>query len=123
MTGAESPQKRVPAVFYRTEAGGEPVREWLKSLPKDERRLIGEDIKTVELGWPIGMPVARPLGKGLHEVRTALPQNRLARVLFYIDRGGRMVLLHGFIKKTRATPAQDMRLARDNKDKHERGMR
>lgn len=63
----DDPNKKITALFYRTEAGGEPVREWLKSksLSATERRLIGEDIKTVEFGWPIGMPVCRPLGSGL----------------------------------------------------------
>lgn len=112
----------VPAIFYRTEAGGEPVREWLKALPPTERRRIGEDIKTVEFGWPIGMPVCKPLGDGIYEVRTSLAQNRIARVLFYIDKRGRMVLLHGFIKKTGKTPSDDLKLARHNKNKHQRGL-
>lgn len=111
--------KRVPAVFFRTEAGGEPVRDWLKSLPSSEdRKRIGEDIKTVEFGWPIGMPVCRPLGDGIYEVRTTLGQNRIARVLFYLDMKSRMVLLHGFIKKTQNTPEGDLYLARRNKSKH-----
>jgi len=75
--------KRVPAIFFRTDAGGEPVRDWLKGTPSSEdRKRIGEDIKTVEFGWPIGMPVCRPLGEGIYEVRTGLGQNRIARVLF-----------------------------------------
>ncbi len=71
-------RKRIPARFYRMESGSEPVREWLKSLDKQERFLIGTDIKTVEFGWPIGMPVCRPTGRGLYEVRTYLPRNRVA---------------------------------------------
>ncbi len=114
--------KRVPAIFYRTQAHGEPVREWLKGLSADDRKRIGEDIKTVEFGWPIGMPVCKPLSDGIYEVRTTLTQNRIARVLFYIDRKSRMVLLHGFIKKTQKTPDQDLALARSNKSKHQRGM-
>ncbi|HUJ72446.1 MAG TPA: type II toxin-antitoxin system RelE/ParE family toxin [Verrucomicrobiae bacterium] len=114
--------KRLPAVFYRTEAGGEPVREWLKSLSAEDRKRIGADMKTVEFGWPMGMPVCRGLGSGLHEVRTELVQNRIARVLFYVDKHSRMVLLHGFIKKTRKTPAEDLALARKNKSKHQRGL-
>lgn len=119
----ERHSKRVPAIFFRTEAGGEPVRNWLKglSLPEDRKR-IGEDIKTVEFGWPIGMPVCRPLGNGIYEVRTSLAQNRIARVLFYIDEKGRMVLLHGFIKKTQRTPDEDLQLARNNKGRHQRGL-
>jgi len=70
--GEERPQadlqgKRVRAVFYRTEAGGEPAsREWLKSLPsREDRKRIGEDIKTIEFGWPVGMPVCRSVGGGI----------------------------------------------------------
>ena len=119
---SESSGKRVPAIFYCTEAGGEPVREWLKSLSPEDRKHIGEDIKTVEFGWPVGMPVCRPLSEGVHEVRTNLTQNRIARVLFYIDKKGRMVLLHGFIKKTQKTPDEDLDLARRNKNKHRKGL-
>jgi phage-related protein len=119
----ENQGKRVPAIFYRTEAGGEPLREWLKGLSPEDRKRIGEDIKTVEFGWPIGMPVCRPLGDGVYEVRTSLSQNRIARVLFYIDRRSRMVLLHGFIKKTQKTPAEDLKLAKRNKSKHQVGLK
>jgi len=113
--------KRLQAIFYRTEAGGEPVREWLKGMPaREDRKRIGEDIKTVEFGWPIGMPVCRSLSGGIYEVRTNLTQNRIARVLFYLDKNGRMVLLHGFIKKAQKTPDEDLELARKNKKKHER---
>lgn len=112
--------KRVKAVFYRTEACGEPVREWLKSLSAEDRKRIGEDIKTVEFGWPVGMPVCRPVGGGIYEVRSDLAQNRIARVLFYFDKNDRMVLLHAFIKKTRKTPDEDLDLAQRNKKKHER---
>jgi phage-related protein len=115
-------RKRVPANFYRTEADNEPVRLWLKSLAAEDRRLIGEDIKKVEFGWPLGMPTCRPLGEGLHEVRTALQGNRIARVFFYIDKKHRMILLHSLLKKTRATPAADLELARTNKRKHIKGL-
>jgi phage-related protein len=112
--------KRIEAIFYRTTAGGEPVRDWLKALePIEDRKQIGVDIKTVEFGWPIGMPVCRPLGGGLYEVRSDLSGNKIARVLFYIDIRGRMVLLHGFIKKTQKTPPADLELARKNKRLHE----
>lgn len=115
------PGKRVQAVFYRTAAGGEPVREWLKGLPsREDRKRIGEDIKTIEFGWPVGMPACRPMGSGIYEVRSDLAQNRIARVLFYSDKHGQMVLLHGFIKKTQKTPDEDLDLARKNKKKHER---
>jgi Phage derived protein Gp49-like (DUF891) len=84
--------KRIQAIFFRTEGGGEPVREWLKSLtPIEDRKQIGVDIKTVEFGWPIGMPVCRPLGDGLYEIRSNLSSKRIARVVFYIDARSRMV--------------------------------
>jgi len=114
--------KQVPAIFFRTEAGGEPLRDWLKALPSEDRKRIGEDIKSVEFGWPIGMPVCRSLGGGIFEVRTSLAQSRIARVLFYIDKMGRMILLHGFIKKTQKTPVADLALAKNNKSKHQRGL-
>ena len=99
------------------------MRDWLKmGLSAEDRKRVGHDIMTVEYGWPLGMPMCRHLEGGVHEVRTNLSRNRIARVLFYIDKLGRMVLLHGFIKKTRRTPAQDLSLARGNKKKHERGL-
>jgi phage-related protein len=112
--------KKIQVSFFQTKLGKEPVRDWLRGLTKDDRRKVGEDIMTVEVGWPIGMPACRPLGGGLHEVRTTL-DNRIARVLFYVDRDLRMVLLHGFIKKTQKTPKQDADLARARKTQHERG--
>lgn len=115
--------KRIPAIFYRTEAGGEPVREWLRGLSPEDRKRIGEDIKTVEFGWPVGMPVCKPLSNGIYEVRSSLAQNRIARVLFYIDKKSRMVLLHGFIKETQKTPKEDLELARRNKSKHQLGLK
>jgi phage-related protein len=115
--------KRVPVIFFRTEAGGEPVRDWLKDMPSpNDRKRIGEDIKTVEFGWPPGMPLCRLLEDGIYEIRTDLSQNRIARILFYIDKKNRMVLLHGFIKKTQRTPDHELKLARNNKSKHERGL-
>jgi len=97
--------------FYATELGAEPVREWLKLLPAIDRKVIGEDMKTVQFGWPLGMPLVRNMGGGIWEVRIRL-ENRIARVLFVLD-GSTMVLLHGFIKKTQATSQQDLELAKD----------
>lgn len=97
--------------FYATELGAEPVREWLKLLPAVDRKVIGEDMKTVQFGWPLGMPLVRSMGGGIWEVRIRL-ENRIARVLFVLD-GSTMVLLHGFIKKTQATSQSDLDLAKD----------
>ncbi|BBV97901.1 type II toxin-antitoxin system RelE/ParE family toxin [Pseudomonas monteilii] len=104
--------------FYHTEAGSEPVREWLADLPRDQKRMIGTEIKTVQIGWPIGMPVVRKLEKGLWEVRVNLVDT-IARVLFTVD-GSVMVLLHGFIKKSQKTPASDLETARQRKATLER---
>jgi phage-related protein len=103
--------KKIAAAFYQTQAGTEPVRDWLKARPPEDRRQIGQDIATVEYGWPVGMPVCRPLGQGLWEVRSNLAGNRTARVIFCTVRE-RIVLLHGFLKKTAKTPADDLALAR-----------
>lgn len=96
--------------FYRTVSGTEPVRDWLINLDKEKRRKIGIDIKTVQFGWPMGMPLVRKLERGLWETRSHLPGG-IARVMFTVD-GSTMVLLHGFIKKSQATPQQDLATAR-----------
>ena len=102
--------KRLPARFYRSESGHEPVRQWLKSLEPEDRKAIGEDIKDVEFSWPIGMPLVRSLGSGLWEVRSSLLQGRTARLISCVEEQ-RMVLLHGFVKKSRKTPQGDIELA------------
>ena len=99
----------LPAVFFRTETGREPVREWLQDLPKGERKVIGVDIMTVQFRWPLGMPLVRNIGSGIYEIRSMLPK-RIARTLFF-EHEGEIVLLHGFLKKTRKTPNQDRDLA------------
>ncbi len=100
-------------VFYRTESGNEPVREWLKGLSKRDKKAIGGDIKTVQYGWPLGMPVVRKMDHGLWEVRCRLDK-RIARILFTV-KGEQMILLHGFIKKSQKTPQVDLQLAKDRK--------
>ena len=97
-------------VFYATSAGDEPVREWLLGLASDDRREVGFDIKTVQYGWPLGMPLIRKLEPGLWEVRSRIG-NGIARVLFTVD-GDTMVLLHGFVKKSQKTPAVDLDTAK-----------
>jgi len=109
----EFPERREPVlrvVFYRTEAGSEPVREWLKALPREDCRAIGQDVKTAQYGWPLGMPLIRKLEPGLWEVRSHLAQG-IARVIFTVN-AGVMVLLHGFIKKSRKMPLPDLKMAR-----------
>jgi phage-related protein len=114
-----SDPKRLPAAFYRAASGMEPVRDWLKELPVTDRRTLGYDIGLIEFGWPIGMPLCRPLGGGLWEVRSSLGGNRIARVIFCIAHD-HMVLLHSFIKKSRKTPKADLDLARNRQKEVER---
>jgi phage-related protein len=102
--------KRLPAAFYALPSGREPVRDWLRDLGRDDRKIVGEDIKDVEFSWPIGMPLCRSLGDGLWEVRSGLTQGRIARVLFCVLQG-RMVLLHAFVKKTQKTPPSERAVA------------
>lgn len=102
-------QKRLDAVFFRTGAGNEPVREWLKAMPKDERKALGEDIAYVQYKWPLGKPRVDHSRGSVWEIRTNLGA-RIARTLFAVA-GERMILLHGFIKKTRRTSPDDIKLA------------
>ena len=107
---ASEPPRKIPVVFYRTRGGAEIVRDWLRDLPEADRNAIGQDLMRVQYRWPVGMPLCRALGDGLWEVRSALPSNRIARVLFSI-RQGRILALHGFIKKSQKTPDEDLALA------------
>lgn len=99
-----------PVCFYRSESGREPVREWLRRLSRADRKAIGRDILTLQLGWPLGMPLARKLDQDLWEIRSRL-HSVSVRIVFTVQ-GDAIVLLHGFIKKTRKTPANDLQLAR-----------
>jgi len=106
----DRPRPILEVVFFRTEAGNEPVREWLRGLIREDRRTVGEDIKTAQFGWPIGMPLIRKLTTGLWEVRSHISTG-IARVMFTVD-GQTMVLLHGFHKKSQRTPPADLMTAK-----------
>ena len=101
--------------FFCTDSGNQPVQEWLKAITKEERKRIGEDVKTVQYGWPLGMPLVKAMGDGLYEVRTRL-DNKIARVLICFH-DNQIVLLHGFIKKSQKTPGSDLKLAKSRKNK------
>jgi phage-related protein len=111
-SGHEHDRRRpiLEVVFFRTEAGNEPVREWLRGLVRQDRKTVGEDIKTAQFGWPLGMPLIRKLATGLWEVRSHVSTG-IARVIFTVD-GQTMVLLHGFQKKSQRTPPADLMTAR-----------
>ena len=112
------PQK-IPLIFYRTTAGNEPVREWLKGLDEAERLAIGTDLLRAQWRWPVGMPLCRPMGNRLWEIRTDLPTKRTARVLVCLYQE-HLIALHGFIKKSRATPDEDLAIARKRQKEMER---
>ncbi len=101
---------KIELYFYQTDAGNEPVREWLKDQGEAERRAIGLDLQRVQYRWPVGMPLCRAMGGGLWEVRTSLPNGTISRVMICFHQG-KLYALHGFIKKTQATPDADLKLA------------
>jgi len=100
----------IPVVFFRLDSGREPVRDWLKSLTRENRKSLGEDIKTLQFGWPIGMPLSRKMADNLWELRSHLSSG-IARMLFTVY-NHKIVLLHGFVKKTQKTPAKELAIAK-----------
>jgi phage-related protein len=106
-------ERPLNVVFFKTDTGNEPVREWLKSLPREDCKIIGTDILTVQYAWPVGKPLVDNLGDGVWEIRSRLA-NRIARTLFVVV-NEEIVLLHGFIKKQQKTPADELALAKKRK--------
>lgn len=103
-------------LFYETESGNEVVLDFIRSLPIEDKKKVGEDLKTLQFRFPMGMPLCRPLGKGLMEIRSSLPSKREARLVFTFDTETQtIVVLHAFIKKAQKTPKPDLDLARDRK--------
>src|ERR1700733_1498155 len=110
------PERPIAVIFFATEAGNEPVRQWLQDLPKEERKTIGADILSVQYAWPVGKPLVDNLGDGIWEIRSRLP-NRIAPMMFsVIDE--EIVLLHAFIKKQRRTPPDELALAKKRKKEY-----
>lgn len=109
-------ERPLAAVFFKTAAGNEPVREWLKGLPREDCKTIGADILTVQYAWPVGKPLVGNLGDGIWEIRSRL-NNRIARTLFIVV-DEEIVLLHGFIKKQQKTPVDELNLAKNRKNQY-----
>jgi phage-related protein len=120
VTADDATTPKIPLVFYRTAAGNEPVRDWLKAMNRIDRLEIGADLQRVQYRWPVGMPLCRPLGGGLWEVRTELPGKTTSRVLISFHAGA-LYALHGFIKKTQKTPDDELTIARKRKREVEDG--
>ena len=110
----QGPTGKIPVVFYRTPAGDEVVRDWLRDLKAEDRKIIGQDLMRLQFRWPVGMPLCRPSSDGLWEARSTLTSNRIARMFFCFSEG-RILALHGIVKKTEKTPATDLALARKRK--------
>ena len=118
MSKNDDNEPSLDVIFYKTEAGNEPVREWLKGLPRNDRKTIGEDIKTAQYGWPLGMPLIRKIARGLWEVRSNISTG-ITRVFFTVT-DGLMILLHGFVKKSQKTPPNELDTARGRLNKIEK---
>ncbi len=106
-------ERPLSAVFFKTEAGNEPVREWLKKLPREDCKTIGADILTVQYAWPVGKPLVDNIGEGIWEIRSRV-NNRIARTLFIVV-DEEIVLLHGFLKKQQKIPIDELNLAKKRK--------
>ena len=100
----------IPVVFFRLDSGGEPVREWLRDMSRDNRKTLGEDIKTLQFGWPVGMPLARKMDVDLWEIRSSISSG-IARTFFTVYQK-KIVLLHGFVKKSQKTPSNELATAK-----------
>lgn len=112
----KQPEPILRVHFFRTESEREPVREWLQALNKEDMRAIGQDIKTTQFGWPLGMPLIRKMEKDLWEIRSNI-KDGIARIFFTVD-GDSMILLSGFVKKSQATPQDELDLAKSRKRKY-----
>jgi len=120
----ERTPKIISVRFYANENGAEPVRDWLKGLTAEDRYAIGTELKTIEFGWPLGMPLVKSMSgySKLWEARIFLEGGRISRVMFTVYEN-HMVLLHGFIKKSKSTPKPDLDLADERKrDVFRRGL-
>ncbi len=104
--------------FFRSEQQVEPVREWLKELTKEEKRIIGTDLKTIQVSWPLGMPLVKNVGNSIWEARSHLPQGKISRIFFVIY-NDTIVLLHGFIKKSQKIPPKELDLAKKRRQQLE----
>jgi len=101
--------------FYKTAGGNEVVLDFLRSLPADDKKTLGEDLKTLQYGYPIGMPLCRPVGK-LWELRSSLPSKRELRLLWFFHKVTQtIIVVHAFIKKAQRTPQKDIELGEARK--------
>lgn len=106
-------------LFYKTAGGNEVVLDFLRGLPADDKKTVGGDLKTLQFGYPIGMPLCRPVGK-LWELRSSLPSRRELRLLWFFHKLTQtIVVVHAFIKKFQKTPQKDIDLGEARKGEYE----
>jgi phage-related protein len=104
-------------LFYETASGNKVVLEFIRDLPAEDRKVVGEDLKTLQMRFPMGLPLCRPLGDGLYELRSTLPSKREFRLIFFFDSLFQTVaVMHALIKKSVKLPKSDLDLARRRKD-------
>ncbi|MCJ7842567.1 type II toxin-antitoxin system RelE/ParE family toxin [Lederbergia sp. NSJ-179] len=98
-------------IEYTKPNGVAPVIEYLQSLsPKHETKVLRSIQLLEEFGPEIGMPHVRHLNDGIYELRTSFSSN-IFRTLFFHWHENKLVLTHGFTKKTQKTPAREIRRA------------
>lgn len=97
--------------FYKTQLGNQPCRDFLLELDKDNRREVGADIFAVQKGFPLGLPLCRKIESDLWEIRSKISDG-ICRVFFTVN-DNKIILLHGFRKKSKKTPLTELKIAKD----------
>lgn len=110
----------IPVVFYETTNGNEVVLNFIRGLSPPDRKKVGEDLMTLQLGYPMGMPLCRHLRSQVWELRSTLPSNQEARLLYFFDsESQQLMVVNAFIKKTQTTPRSALDLALKRKKEFE----
>jgi phage-related protein len=101
--------KGFDVVFFETESGKQPVREFIKQLSKEDQKEVGADIRVVQDSFPIGLPLVRKLKPELWEIRSFI-KNGISRIFFtFFDK--KIIFLHAFVKKMQKTPLKEIDVA------------
>lgn len=106
-----TPDLKLEVIFFKTFSGSEPVKEWLKKLSPTDKKIVGSDIRTLQIAWPLGMPLVRKIATKLWEIRSIIASG-IVRIFFTII-GNTLFLLHAFTKKTQKTPLNELTIAKE----------
>jgi phage-related protein len=121
-------EKRIHALFFKTETGKEPVRDALIKLGRPAKTVVGEDIRFIELNWRVDRPYVDRLRSGHGQFQETIYEARHTvrdieyRTLFFVN-GSQMILVHFFKKTSRKTPKSDLDLAWERMKKWMHGHR